>query len=188
MPISLSKHQIEKALVALQPGLQKYLLIQRQVSGGAVVCETAEFKKRFNGFYRIRRGAAWQQAFYSVFAKGFTTDVDFASVLRDLCQLTGRWEASFASKLVATFCPTEPVLDSVVLKNVGLRLPYASSMNRAAAICTIHETLGSTMRGYLESADGMFVVSAFRSKYPTAAISEMKILDLVLWQTRPQAS
>lgn len=47
----------------------------------------------------------------------------FHDVLRALHHATGRWEASFASKLVATFDPSKPMIDAVVLTNVGLRLP-----------------------------------------------------------------
>jgi hypothetical protein len=70
----------------------------------------------------------WQEVFYGLMARAKHQDLPFHEVLHALHDATGRHEASFASKLVATFDPSKPVIDAVVLKNVGLRLPpYAAA-------------------------------------------------------------
>ena len=46
-------------------GLEKYLGIQARLRECDVRIDV-EFRRRFNGFYRVRRGAAWQDAFYGL--------------------------------------------------------------------------------------------------------------------------
>ena len=57
---------------------------------------------------------------------------DFSLTLVELFAATGRIEASFASKLHATLHPNAPVTDSVVLENLGLRLPAVAVPDRLA--------------------------------------------------------
>lgn len=80
--------------------------------------------------------------------------LQFDSVLDLLHQATNRYEASFASKLFATLNPSAPVIDSVVLKNLGLRLPYATTPDRALQICKLHHTLAWTFAGFLDTESG----------------------------------
>ena len=56
--------------------------------------------------------------------------INFPEALRALRERTGRLEASFASKLVATLDPNKPVIDKFVLSNFNLRLPYHGAANR----------------------------------------------------------
>ena len=46
-------------------------------------------------------------------------ELKFDVVLDLLHQETNRYEASFASKLIATINPSMPVIDSIVLKNLA---------------------------------------------------------------------
>lgn len=64
-------------------------------------------------------GAAWLRVFFEVLRDHKRSALAFSDAL---CMLEGS-TASFASKLVATIDANQPVIDSVVLRNVGLRLP-----------------------------------------------------------------
>ena len=96
------------------------------------------------------------------------------------------YEASFASKLVATLDPSQPVIDAFVLQNLGLRLPAYGASNRAGRICEVHRTLVAAFSGFLANEAGNYLVTEFRRAYPGTGITEVKMLDLVLWQTGPQ--
>jgi hypothetical protein len=113
--------------------------------------------------------------------------VPFAEVLDSLHRTTGRFEASFASKLLATIDPNMPVIDSVVLRNLNLRLPASGSRQRIARIQEIHSRLVTCFKEFLTTEMGRYLVERFRDEYPAANITEIKMLDLVLWQTRPNA-
>ena len=109
-------------------------------------------------------------------------------VLQHLHGNTGRVEASFASKLVATVDPTQPVIDSVVFDNVGLRLPTGSTAARIAGIVERRTFLNVSYSEFLRSDAGRDLVAKFKAAYPRVRIKKMKMLDLVLWLKEPAES
>jgi hypothetical protein len=111
--------------------------------------------------------------------------LEFRAVLQALHGATNRYEASFASKLVATLDPSKPVIDAFVLRNVGLRLPTYAAADRAGRIGEIYSEIISAFTTFLSGERGYYLVSAFSRTYPDARVTDVKMLDLVLWQTRP---
>ena len=111
-------------------GLKKYQWLQAQ-RDACDVRSNSEYRKRFNGFYRVRRGPGLAGHFYGLLEAKKGQTVPFTEVLEDLHRTTGRYEASFASKLLATIDPNMPVIDSVVLRNLNLRLPASASKQRS---------------------------------------------------------
>jgi hypothetical protein len=183
-PISISKAQLAVALPKVQPGLQKYWAIQQQVQRDTSGFTDPELRRSYNGFYRVRRGQPWQSIYFNVMHQAQINTYGFSQVLRALHQSTGRYEASFASKLVATLDTTQPVIDSVVLKNLGCKLAAANTPNRMQAIESLHRDLQQNVQSFLALIEGQILVSAFKAAYPAFSISEEKMVDLVLWQMR----
>ena len=184
MAIQLTKAQIDAALPKVEPGLKQYLWLQAKAFGRGQFHDDAEFRRRYNHFYRVRRAAAWQKIFYGLMARAMQEQLQFHSVLDLLRESTGRYESSFTSKLIATLNPSKPVIDSVVLKKLGLRLPSAKTANRAAAISSLHQKLESLFADFLGTDSGKYLVHAFDSLYPDTGITDEKKLDFVLWQSR----
>jgi hypothetical protein len=81
-----------------------------------------------------------------------------------------------------------PVIDSVVLQSVNLTLPSYNSRDRTARLERLHETLVVWFNAFLTTETGCYLVKRFREEYPDARISQVKMLDFVLWQTRPNDS
>jgi len=52
------------------------------------------------------------------------------------------------------------------------------------AIESLHRDLQQNVQSFLASLEGQALVSAFKVTYPSFAISEEKMVDLVLWQMR----
>lgn len=186
MAIKLSRHDINLALAKVQVGLNKYLWLQGQVATSPKTFHSDPlFQRKYNGFYRVqRRSAHWMSAHYSLMALAAAQGLAFKDILDALYRSTARVEASFASKLFATLNPSAPVIDAWVLVNTGLRLPYAGAKNRLLDICRVHSDLGLLIAAYLATADGEYLVSEFTRLYG-ACVTPEKMLDLVLWQTRP---
>src|SRR5262245_53339545 len=109
-----SSMQIDSALPRIAPGLQKYCWLQEQLLKRDVSSDP-EYQRRFVGFYRVRRELAWRESFFELLESRKTQGLQFSEGLRRLADATGRIEASFASKLVASIDPDQPVIDSVVL-------------------------------------------------------------------------
>ena len=187
MSIDLTKAQIDAALPKVATGLKQYQWLQAN-RDASDLRRNVLYRRRFNTFYRVRRNQAWQNAFYELLEalklKGKT--VSFAEILDSLFKATGRYEASFASKLLATIKPQMPVIDSVVLRNLRLRLPYAGSKERLNRIQQLHDRLLFCFSTFLETENGRYLVRRFRELYGCSDLTEIKMLDLVLWQTRPK--
>jgi predicted RNase H-like HicB family nuclease len=184
MIIRLTRGQLEAALPRLSRGLEQYMWLQEHRGSGNLFKDHV-FRRRFNRFYRVRRGTEWQDKFYRLLWRKRGEPVSFGEILRTLHRATGRYESSFASKLVATIRPEMPVIDSVVLRNVDLRLPRYNARDRTARLARLYATLVSWFNAFLRTETGRYLVKRFREEYPDARISEVKMLDLVLWQTRP---
>lgn len=177
---------IDNILPKVRKGLEKYLCIQDMLYMGNV-SRHGPFQRQFNGFYRIRRGKEWQKVFYKLLEFYKDKKVNFEDILYKLYKKTGRVEASFASKLVATINPEMPVIDSVVLNNLKYRLPRGGSISdRIQKINELHRTLIKDFKEYLQSADGKNLVKRFKEEYPKAKITKVKMLDFILWQSRPK--
>lgn len=184
MTIALTRKQIDAALPNVEQGLTQYLWLQGETVEQHNFYQDIEFRRRYNYFYRVRRGTDWQDAFYRLMERAKRDELKFGVVLDLLHQATNRYEASFASKLIATINPSMPVIDSIVLKNLGLRLPHSTAINRPKRICELHQNLTALFGIFLNTEDGKYLVAKFKSKYPNADITEVKMVDLVLWQTR----
>ena len=184
MPIQLTEEEVARSLLGVGPGLGKYWKVQRAFASTDVAHDRA-FQKSFNGFYRVRRGASWQAAFFGLLQRSRQERPSFAATLRTLHRDTGRVEASFASKLVATIDPNQPVIDRFVLANLGLRLPSTRLLElRLKGIIDIHESIHCSYATFLGTGPGERLVAAFEQSFPGFPVTPVKMLDLVLWQQR----
>jgi hypothetical protein len=188
LKVRLTRDGISRALTKLPPSLAKYLRLQSAIAAGPTACKQREFQKAYNGFYRVRRSPEWQSAYYDVMSTALRarrrSPVGFHHILVSLYKRTGRVEASFASKLVATIDPSQPVIDAVIMANVGARLPYFKNPNRLSLVADLHTSLADCYAEYLRSPGGRYLISQFKKRFPKAKVTAVKMLDLVLWQDR----
>lgn len=180
----LSENDIDAAVERISVGLRKYQWLQHRVHRCDVRTD-AEFQRRYFGFYRVRRGSDWRAAYFALMEETKVGGADFAEVLGALRLATGRLEASFASKLVATLAPEMPVIDRFVLENLGLRLPYPSQRNREEKIVSLYAEVRRRYQKILRSVEGQLICTKVDARYPSNGISDLKKVDLVLWQHRP---
>lgn len=181
-----TKKMIRDALPNVGKGLGQYLAIQKLVHRVNVATDK-DFQRQFNGFYRVRRNAEWRSCFYAMFERERKSKRarSFERLLREFHKSTGRIEGSFISKMLASLDDEQPVMDSIVLKHCGLHMPvYGTDEKRLRKIVENHDALRASLIWIRDSEVGRFLVSEFERKYSDAEISEVKMVDLVLWQTR----
>lgn len=175
---------MDRALREMARAVETYRWLQATLAI-ADVAHDREFQTRFNAFYRVRRNAAWRSAFYGLLEEQKSRRRSFADVLRALQTATRRVEASFASKLVASVDPDMPVIDAVVLRHLGLRLPRTGPLEkRLAGVIELHEHMRRIYARYLASDRGQRLRAKFEAAYPDRGLTPVKMLDLVLWRTR----
>jgi hypothetical protein len=180
--------QIQRALNLLEQtnSIEKYKQLQdsfRRVD----VSESREFQTAFNGYYRVgRRKPDWYRCFFRMFeqAKKLASP-SFRNLLEELAKRTGRVEASFVSKLVATVDPSQPVIDRILLEHAGLTMPRVGTPDRLSKCEQLHRVLKSILEEALSRASGRELIKQFDDRFPgLAGIPALKKLDLVLWQIR----
>ncbi len=175
--------QIEEALLKAKPGYEKYCWIQKRF-GACDVRTNVAFQRRFKGFYRVRRNQEWCDVYFGLLEKAKTSEVTFDEALRFLHEKTGRVEASFASKLVATINPGKPVLDQYILGHLGLRLPAFSTADRLSRTAKVYSELVRRFDALTTSALGKKICSRVDDTFPDNSLTDLKKIDLVLWQIR----
>ena len=172
----------EKAI----PGSRKYLAIMDAFMS-VDVSQDIEFQRTFNGFYGITpwRDSDWQSAYYKLLQTCKGNPVSFRDSILNLQNATGCFEASFASKLVATVDPFRPVWDKYVLKNVGLRAPNAKSPDRTEEAVRVYDSLQNWYLRFLKSDSGKNLIGIFNTVHDEYyRFTDQKKADLVLWQLR----
>jgi hypothetical protein len=181
----LTRHQINTALPRLSKGVGRYRRLQASIHSTGFSADQS-FRKAYCSFYGITpfRDTQWQQHYFNLLVEATHTPPDFTTTLRELNNRTGVVEASFTSKLVASVNTNRPVIDTWVLLNAELELPDRNAPTRLADIATLYATLDIKMHAYLSTDDGQYLVAQFTNRYGTERITEMKMLDFVLWQTR----
>ncbi len=187
-----SENEIRLALAALArphgawpTSVDRYLYIQQSLRLSDV-SKSAEFQLAYNGFYVVRRSIRWREIYFGLFEEIKNQEhVTFSDILQELWCRTGRLEPSFTSKLFATLKPDQPVIDSIVLGQMGLRLPYPSAANRAEKMVSIHSRLASELAAKLATLRWKDYELLFDQRFPRASkIAAIKKLDFILWQNR----
>lgn len=151
--------------------------------------EAVGFQRRFNGFYGVRRNAAWRTVFYATFEAAKSLPANAAELFRwGLDQVeaaTGRVEASFVSKLVATLHPQAPVLDSVVRAFLTARMatpPFGAGHEEAVSY---YDWLDAVMRALSQTGPALAWSQRFDAQFSAtpgaAAIDPIKKLDFLIW-------
>jgi hypothetical protein len=180
--IEVTTEQIQNALGELESPIDRYTRLQHQVR----MCDVSvdkDFQRSFVGFYKVRRNHKWKEKYFGIM-EAAKSGTSFADALHKIADCTDRIEASFASKLVATLDPSKPVIDKFVLEHFGMRLPHFKSENRKDKTTDLYERLRERYDELLDSKEGRHILEHFDRCYPGAEVSELKKIDLVLWQIR----
>ena len=141
------------------------------------------FQTCFNGFYRVRRGPSWRSDYFALMESAKVTGIDFPHALKEINRRTGRIEVSFASKLVATLDASKPVVDRFVLENFELKLPRC--LDRYSKTVNLYNDLCDAYSDFIRSPTGIMIRALFERQFSGTGITELKKIDLVLWQIRP---
>ena len=89
MKIQLRRDEVDRALRKVGPGLAKYCWLQAELRQRDIAND-AEFQRRFNGFYRVRRNHEWRQMFFRLLERSKAGPGSFDSTLRALQKKTGQ--------------------------------------------------------------------------------------------------
>ena len=172
-------------------GLKAYSTIMQFTKNRPFVA-TPEFRKTFNGYYKLRqRSAKWYDKYYSLFESQFCADCSFEDLLREMHTVNGSLEVSFISKLIATVNPQIPIWDQYVVRNIGLesewlcssRLPKEKRIQKAVEI---YNKIVKWYSDFLNDETGKACIKLFDQLLPQYKdkLSDTKKIDCILWSKR----
>jgi hypothetical protein len=179
--------KIKEAIERARRGIGQYLEIM-DLFPDTDVSMDKNFQKKFNGFYRIKqRPAVWYEEYYSYMQRQKSQTIEFSTALRHLHSVLKRYEPSFVSKLVATINANLPIWDSVVLKYMDIKPPLYTSKNKVDEAETVYKKLQEWHERHMKSDQGQLILRIFKELVPEhSAISDLKKIDFVLWQSRAE--
>lgn len=170
-------------------GLDKYLYLVNRLHE-CVVSEDQEYQTCFNTFYRVRRDKKWRNAFYSYFQKAKERkDIEFDEIIDYMyCNpKIHNVEASFCSKMLATINPKMPIIDQFILKELGLEIK-GSKTEKLENAKRVYKEIIIKEKELLNKEDIKQLIKSFKLYFKEYDISDIKILDFILWRRGKEKS
>lgn len=168
--------------------LDAYALTQNRLRQVDVSADQ-QYQTTYNGFYRVRLPfTEAYSTYYNLIEQNKNNNApSLADILNKLLTATQRVETSFGSKLLATVNPNVAPLDSVVLGHLNLRLPTRngqSDSERIQQCVNVHSQLVAQMNQLITQPEFQQLKARFEQRFPGYSFTDIKILDLLLWQYR----
>ena len=166
-------------------GIDKYSTIQNIFLETDVSQDVEGFQKLFNSFYVVRRNSEWRKQYYNIFESLKTQHepVSFEMILSKLL-FSGRIEASYSSKMLATLNPDMPIWDQYVLKNAGIA-PPSEGAGKFDSTVDVYTQLCKWYESYLKTDNAKACITHFNNTFPEyQSISDIKKIDFYLWMKR----
>lgn len=173
----------------LKTGMLKYKAIMDMIHN-TDVSQDKDFRKKYNGFYRMgRRSSKYYRLYYSYMEEHKNDyELEIDEILTLIFNETKRCEISFCSKLLATINPNMPVWDQYVAKeHFGIHIPTYKSKKYSSRLEMVLEKYNEYKKSYAEymnSEEAKMIIRVFNQVYPDVDITDVKKVDLVLWQDR----
>lgn len=178
---------VPNALIRVESGLKKYQKIIGKLHS-VNVAQNQEFQREYNVFFRMRQRKPEFYTDYYQFMElhknDSLSDLSFQTVLYHFYDSFGRIEASFSSKLLSIINPDMPVWDKYVLENLGLKVPSCTASGRLEKIVILYDQICTWYQSFMTTEDAHKMILLFDDAYPDAGITDVKKIDLILWQIR----
>lgn len=178
---------VPNALNAAEKGLGQYQNLITKLHM-VDVSQDKDFQKAYNGFFRMRQRKAEYYSDYYQFMELHKNDpaseLSFQTILYHFYDAFGRVESSFSSKLLSIINPNMPVWDKYVLGNLGMKTPSSTTSGRLEKTVALYESICDWYQSFMLTEDARMMVSLFDEAYPNANITDVKKIDLILWQMR----
>ncbi len=180
--MQLNAEQIMTDSIAACLGLLPYGKIMDQVNATNVSVDQ-DFQRLFNSYYWVRRNSGWRAAYYTLFESMKTQPASFESILTQLYHTTGRIEASFSSKMLATLQPWQPLWDQHVLNCLSLQCTRVPASDKLGHAIALYEEIKNWYRLFLPTENAKECIRVFDRTLPGYRwLNEVKKIDLFLWK------
>ncbi len=166
--------------------LNKYNYIKENIYK-CDVSKNIDFQTKFNSFYRVRRNKKWRKVFFDYFEKAkLNKNITFEEILKYMYENTKdhNIEASFCSKMLSTINPNMPIWDQFVLENLKLKVDGKTKEDRLNNTIKTYYKILEIEHEKLKDKNIQNSIKEFREYFPEYNLSDIKMLDYILWSTR----
>lgn len=169
--------KIEKCLI-------KYCCITSSFQNSLDIRKDLDFQKKYKGFYRMRRNQIFCDSYFKLMYKHKSeTKLNFCSLIKKLYKVGNKKEISFTSKLMATINPDLPIWDSKVIKYITTNFKFIpKKIKNIEHACYNYIELLEWYKQFMETGNAKRMLREFNSQFPNARITDLKKIDLMLWQ------
>lgn len=175
--------QIEKSLPKKESGIKKYVSIM-DILHSCDVSKDKYFQKLYKGFYRLRLPATEYYKEYFNYLEGSKSNksLNFENVIEYISNVTGRVEASFSSKILATINPNMPVWDNNIFSNLSIKKPIGNFKDKIVQSVSIYNELCNYYKEFLNTNNAKQIIKLFDDIFPQYnSITDIKKIDLAIW-------
>jgi hypothetical protein len=172
----------------LKDGLYKYQSIMKQYNESTEISSSEEFQKLFFNFYGMNRAGFTLEAKKEYFKLLDKTKeekgIDFKFVLQRIHLKSGKKHFSFSTKLLATADAHLPVWDSKVRRYLNYRfdLKFKNSFKDIDSCVQEYSRYCEWFNEFLITEEAKKLIKQFDKEMPSVKITNMKKIDLMLWQ------
>jgi hypothetical protein len=177
----------------IQSGVDKYKwimeFIEKAKKNNIDLTKEEEFRKKFNGFYRIRqKPEKFYNKYYLLLNTNLKSPPAFINILEQLYTIEKRLENSFSSKLLHTINPNLPIWDKIVMNGLKLKTTFYSKdiKKKKKDIVSEYEKLNKFFDDFLLTLECQELIKLFDEKIDTKKfkLTPLKKIDFIIWQTR----
>lgn len=155
-----------------------------------------DLQRQFNAFYRVRLATEKHDRFFRTLVEAteyndihVSLPIDaYLRIVSSLKPVTGRTEASFASKIVATVNGHAPVVDSILLRHFGLKRTPPKNTDVNIHLAQIYSALKTNIDKVIASDFGgqwiQEIDKHFSHLHGWELVTPTKKIDLYFWASR----
>lgn len=155
------------------------------------ISNNKDYQKNFTAYYNIRRDQEWLKKYYNYLeANKNNKNITFEKILLDISKiehttkngLKSTVEASFASKMLATIIPDNPIWDKRIAKALGIKLINCNKEEKISTYVKIYDELREKVKEFINTKSGKECIRLFNKTFPNyTTVSNFKKIDHYLW-------
>ena len=168
----------------IEKGLIKYSCISSSFENSLDIRKDMDFPKKYKGFYRMRRNQIFCDSYFKImYEHKSEKKLNFCNLINKIYKAENKKEISFTSKLMATINPDLPIWDSKVINYITTHFKFIpKKIKNIDDACYNYFELLEWYKNFMRSRNANRMLNEFNSKFPNANITELKKIDLMLWQ------
>ena len=152
--------------------------------------DSKEFQTKFDYFFKVRKNEDWRKIYFDLFDEVYhdKSKQEFEYIIKQLFERAkkrfgkGSIEPSFASKMLHCINTDEPIWDKFVISYV--KMDDIKNNNTIQNCINNYDDLRAKYEKLLNDKKILNNISVFKSIVTKYRISNLKILDFMIWSSR----